>query len=718
MSSLLVALIAGIGAGALYAMLGQGIVVAFRGSGVINFGHGAVAGYTAYSFDELRETGSLYLPWFDPIPEFGFLQTLRLNNLPVRIDIFDNVTLTNKPNLALTIFICLLMSAFLGLLMHFLVFKPLRNSPTLGKVIGSIGVFLYLSSMIAVNFGGQNRADDGFSGFNNTAGAVTNFLGLGGTIPRSNFFLFAAAIIMCIAVWGLYRFSRFGIATRAADENEKGASLLGYSPQFLAGANWVLASVTAGIAGILFLHKTQPAQIALFVVGGLGAALFGNLTSIPGATLGGMIIGMMASGGVELTTNDWWPDILPADGVRNFMPLLIIILVLYFRGDKLPIRGSISIGRQPRAPATNNVGIGAIAALGIALLLSNIFVSKWEAVLTTTIIAVVFMYSLTVLVGFLGQISLVQWSISGLAAYAMIRLMADGNKIRETDFVTNTGWGWPTVLAFLAAIVVAVIFGLLIGLPALRIRGVQLAVVTIAAVVAVEGLLMRNPPLMGSGSVSVNPTPNPNWFGQYVGGFNPNTARTDYWKFSLFLIIVAGLVGLGVANLRRGQIGRRFLAIRANERAAAAAGINVANMKLLGFGISSAIAAIAGCLIAYKLPGLQTDQFEIFGGLGLLAFAYLGGITTVWGAIVGGCLIAGGLIPEFLGVHFASIDTGLINAVGAIGLVVNAKVTNGEGVALLQTDLAKNTLAALRRPPDDESESEEIPAQSNEEVTS
>ena len=121
---------------------------------------------------------------------------------------------------------------------------------------------------------------------------------------------------------------------------------------------------------------------------------------------------------------------------------------------------------------------------------------------------------------------------------------------------------------------------------------------------------------------------------------------------------------------------------------------------------------------SYKLPGLQTDQFEIFGGLGLLAFAYLGGITTVWGAIVGGCLIAGGLIPEFLGVHFASIDTGLINAVGAIGLVVNAKVTNGEGVALLQTDLVKNTLAALRRPPDDESESEEIPAQSNEEVTS
>jgi len=713
MSALLVALIAGIGVGALYAMFGAGIVVAFRGSGVINFGHGAVAAYTAYTFDELRETGKLHLPWFDPIPEFGFLKTLRINNLPVELELFSNVDpLTNKPNLALTIFICLLMSAFLGLLMHFLVFRPLRNSPTLGKVIGSIGVFLYLSSMSAVNFGGQNRADDGFAGFNNTSGAVKNFLGLGGTIPRSNFFLFGAALVLCIIVWGLYRFSRFGIATRAADENEKGAALLGYSPQFLAGANWVLSSITAGIAGILFLHKTQPAMIGLFVVGGLGAALFGNLTSIPGATAGGLIIGMVASGGVELTTNDWWPEILPSDGVRNFMPLLAIILVLYFRGDKLPIRGSISIGRQPRAPSTNNVTIGAIGALGVALLLSNIFVSKWEAVLTTTLIAIVFMYSLTVLVGFLGQISLVQWSISGLAAYTMIRLMADGTKIRETDFVTNSGWGWPTALAFLAAIAVAVVLGLLVGLPALRIRGVQLAVVTIAAVIAIETMIMRNPPLMGDGSVSVNPTPSPNWFGQYVGGFNPNTARTDYWKFSVFIIIIAGLVGVGVANLRRGQVGRRFLAIRANERAAAAAGINVANMKLLGFGISSAIAAIAGCLIAYKLPGLQTDQFEIFGGLALLAFAYLGGITTVWGAIVGGCLMAGGLLPEFLGVHFENIDTGLINAVGAIGLVVNAKVTNGEGVALLQTDLAKNTLAALRRPPDDETVN-----QSSEEVT-
>ena len=77
MNQFLIALIGGVGTGSLYAMLGTGLVVAFRGSGVINLGHGAVAGYAAYVFNELRTSGDLYLPWFDIIPEWGFLRTLR-----------------------------------------------------------------------------------------------------------------------------------------------------------------------------------------------------------------------------------------------------------------------------------------------------------------------------------------------------------------------------------------------------------------------------------------------------------------------------------------------------------------------------------------------------------------------------------------------------------------------------------------------------------------
>lgn len=690
MEQLIIALIAGIGAGGLYAILGVGLVVAFRGSGVINFAHGAVAAYAAYTFDELRESGNIYLPWFDPIPEFGFLKTLKISNLPVEISLGDS-----SPAVGLAVLISLLMAAFIGFLMHIAVFRPLRNAPTLGKVIGSVGVMLYLNSVITVNFGGANRADVGFWGFRSDTEPISV---LSGTVPRSNFYLAAAAIVITAVVWALYTFTRFGLATRAADENEKGASLLGYSPQLLAGANWILSSVLAGIAGIVFLHKTQPSLFVLFVVPALGAALFGNLSSMVGAAAGGLLIGIVASGGVQLSGNEWWPDWLPTEGVRNVVPLLVIVLVLYLRGNKLPIRGSLSMGRQPRAPQSNNVILGSCIAVFFAVMLSNIFTSNWESTLTTSLIAALFMLSLIVLVGFLGQISLVQWSLAGVAAMFMARLAADGTKIRPSDFFVNTGPGWPDPLAALGGVVLAVVVGLLVGLPALRIRGVQLAVVTLSAVIAVEDLIVRNPPLMGEGSISTNPMPQPEWFGQYVGAQNPTTFRTDYWKFTVFVIVAVLLVGMAVANLRRGATGRRFLAVRSNERAAASSGINVARTKMLGFGISSAIAGLAGIALAYKLPAVGADNFSVFAGLALLAFVYLGGITTTWGAIIGGALMAGGLIPEFLGLHFVSIDTAYINCVGAIGLIINAIATGGSGIALLQKDQGSHVLAALRRP--------------------
>lgn len=691
-------LIAGLAAGAVFAILGAGLVVAFRGSGVINFAHGGIAAYTAYTFDQLREPGGgdIRLPWVDPIPEWGVLQDLKLSNLPVRIQIQEN------PSTFLAVVLSLLMAALIGLMLHFLVFRPLRNAPTLGKVIGSVGAFLYLQSVAVLNFGATNRNDPGWWEFTSDSDKKPPIeLGfLDANLPRSTIALGITAVVVGAVVWAFFRYSRFGLATRAADENEKGAALLGYSPQLLAGANWVLSSVLAGVAGVVFLHRTQPSQFLLLVVPALGAALMGNLTSIAGAVAGGLTIGMVASAGVSLTSESWWPsEALPADGVRQFVPLLAIILVLYLRGDKLPIRGSISIGRQPRAPATNNVMLGVLFAVGMALMMSNIFTSAWESALTTTLIFILFMYSLTVLVGYLGQISLAQWSLAGVASWTVARLMADGTKIREFDFFVKDGPNFPLVLAFIGAVAAAVIVGLLVGLPALRIRGVQLAVVTLAAVVAIEDLLQRNLWLFGDGADTTNPMPIPRIGDTSISGFNETTSQTDNWRYTVFLIIIVAIVGVLVANLRRGAIGRRFLAVRANERAAAAAGIDVSQTKLLGFGISSAIAGVAGVMFSFKLGQLTSENFSPFVGLALLAFVYLGGITTVYGAIVGGMLVAGGLTAEFGALHFEGVTQAIINLIGAIGLVVNAIVTNGEGIALLQVDQGKHVLAGLRRDP-------------------
>ena len=223
-----------------------------------------------------------------------------------------------------------------------------------------------------------------------------------------------------------------------------------------------------------------------------------------------------------------------------------------------------------------------------------------------------------------------------------------------------------------------------------------MAVVTLAAVVAIEDLLLRNEPLMGAGAATTNPTPDPNWFGVEVGALDEKTFRTDYWKYTIFALIFVAIGGLIVANLRRGILGRRFLAIRPNERAAAAAGVDVARTKMIGFGVSSLLAGMAGILVAYKVPVITSEYFNPFVGLGFLAFVYLGGITTVWGAIFGGLLAAGGIISEFGSLHFEGITQAYINAVGAIGLVINAIVTNGEGVALMLTNRSKEMTGVMR----------------------
>ena len=696
---LLFGLFAGLGPGAVFAILGAGLVIAYRGSGVINFAHGSVAAYAAYTWNELRavpsgsvgyEGGSIFLPWFDPIPEWGFLKALHINNLPVEIHIMVD------PPAWFAILVTLLMSAFIGLLMHLLVFRPLRNSPLLAKVVGSVGIMIYLQAIASVNFGAKNRSDYGFWEFSSTAEPITNFLGMGKNLPRSTPYLAISALIVGAIVWLIYRYTRFGLSTRAADENEKGATLLGYSPQFLAGLNWVISSVLAGLAGVLFVHKAQPSQLSLYIVAALAAALVGNLTSIPGAIFGGLGLGAIASMGVSATNYSWWPEWLPPEGIRAFAPVLVVIIVLYLRGDKLPIRGTVGLGKQPLAPSTKHpfvgIGIGAFAVL----LMSNIFTSKWESTLTTTLIAIMFMLSLVVLLGFLGQISLVQWSLAGVASFVLIRLSSSGVKVRSTDFFVVSGPDWPDPLAALGGVAAAVILGLLIGIPALKIRGLQLAVITLVSIVAVEDLVMRNKPIMGVASVTTNPTPEPKWFGQYIGALDESTYRNDYWKYTFFALVVVSLASLLVVNLRRGLTGRRFLAIRSNERAAAAAGVNVARTKMLGFGVSSFLAGLAGMLIAYKLPMITSENFSPLAGLAMIAFAYIGGITTVTGAVLGGILVGGGLISEFSSLHFEGITRSYINVVGAVGLIVTAIFTSGEGTALSVAKSAKAMVTGMR----------------------
>jgi branched-chain amino acid transport system permease protein len=647
--------------------MATGLVVAFKGSGVINFSHGAVAMYAAFTYNYLRLDGTIRLPWVDILPTHQV-------NIPVEISLASGGPV-DKWVAAL---IALLMSVLIGAGMHYLVFKPLRNAAPLGKVIGAVGIMLYLQGVALVNFGAENPQPEPVL-FANTL--FTNFLGFGKPLPAESLALTAVAILVGAALWFNYKFTRFGLATRAAAGNEKGAVLLGYSPERLALSNWIIAAVTAGIAGVLVGSVTGALSVVKFttlIVPALGAALIGSLSSVPIAIAGGIGIGMLQTvTATWMTGQSWFPEWLQS-GATDAIPLIIIVLVLFLRGKSLPVRGNIEEKRLPLSPYPKRIGwyvavfvpLGVILAAGLPgdFIFSGL-TGKWSFAFTTSLIGAMLMLSYVLLAGYVGQISMVQLSIAGVSAFFMARMSANGTPTPQDPFaVAGPGFPWP--IAAILGILVAIAVGVILGIPALRIRGVQLAVVTIAAAVALQTLYFDNAKLTSLMAGSNAAVPSPSFFGIDIGSTGP-TGLTDSPKFAAFCVVVLALMCTMVANLRRGSTGRRFLAVRANERAAASAGVDVPRTKLLAFGLASALAGMAGVMTAFQQQQISSANWVYFAGLVTLAFAYLGGITSVSGAIVGGVLTGSGVAAVF-GSHQSEGLHSYTPVLGGVGMILTA----------------------------------------------
>jgi branched-chain amino acid transport system permease protein len=352
-------------------------------------------------------------------------------------------------------------------------------------------------------------------------------------------------------------------------------------------------------------------------------------------------------------------------GVKESLPLLVIVVALFLRGRTLPSRGAIGTGRLPFAPRPTGVAVKAGAA-ALACLAALLFLGPdWRLGVTNTLIGVIICLSLVVLTGFVGQISLAQMALAGIAGFTLSKL--------TTDF----GVLFP--IGPLIGAAVAVLFGLVAAIPALRVRGVNLAVVTLAAAVAIESFVFKNPSWSGGDQGARVPPP------RFLGlGFGPNDPGSlddklpNPW-FGVFCLVIVVLLALLVVNLRRSATGRRMLAVRANERAAAAAGVSVTGAKLLAFGIAAFIAGLAGALSGYRFGSVTPLFFGSIASLTFLAFAYLGGISSVSGAVIGGCIVAGGIGFTALDQWFG-VGPEYTLLIGGIGLVVTA-VLNPEGIS-------------------------------------
>jgi ABC-type branched-subunit amino acid transport system permease subunit len=624
----------GLGSGAIYAVVAMGIVVQQRGSNILNFAFAAMMMISTLVYTSIRSAGSIDLP----IP-----------GLPA-------VNLSGGQGSAwLAALLAVAVVVGIAALAHFLIFRWIRGAPALSRVAAAVGLMLTLEAVATIRYGALGGAPTGV-----LPGTVVTVFGA--RLQEFELLLPVIAILIGLAFWALFRFTGVGLAIRASAESEMGAAILGWSPDRLALFTWIVAGLLAGVTGVLIapIAATNQVTYALLIIPALGVALVAQFRSFAVCVVGGLSLGILGSVLQRAGANFAW---LPQSGVQDGVAFVFILMIMVLAGQHLPTRGTPPSLRQPIAYAPRHVLRRTIALTLVAVIL--IFATSGGArfAVIDSLIGIVLALSLVVVTGYAGQISLCQFTFAGLAGFILSKL--------------GTNLGIPFPLAPLLACMCAAAFGVVIGLPALRVRGINLAIVTLAAAQAIDSLLFQNPSF--SGGYSGAPIAQPRLFGWDLsisaGGGQASIA------FAVMCLIVAVIACLAVANLRRSATGRRMLAVRANEKAAAASGINVSRVKLLSFTISAFIAGIGGCLFAYEQLGgnLSTDSFGPIASLTLLAAVFIGGVSTVSGAIIAGLASGSGVLYFLLSSNISSF-TQWQALVGGLGLIVVA-VRQPDGVA-------------------------------------
>jgi branched-chain amino acid transport system permease protein len=673
MNQYILAIFLSLGAGALYASLSSGLLMTYRSSGVINFGHGAVAMYAAYMYAGLRSTGQWMVP---PLPNpLVVVQGIgRIFGRRWSVPQWPTfISLGGPMGAAAAMAVSVATAVALGAAIYLLIFRPMRDAPPLAKVVASVGVLLTLQAVVVLRYGTEPRYVPGFL-------PSRTFTLLGVPVPENLLILAAAGAALAIALSVVYARTKFGWATEAAAANQKGAVLIGLSPDWIAGLNWALAALVASVMAILVVPITSvdPDNFPLFVLPALAAMLLGGMRSFLAVALASFGVAALQGVATPLVADVHW---LPQTGLSDGLPLILAILAMVIRGKGLPSRDSATAERLPAAPEPR-LRAPVVIALICAAAAGAIFLPfAFRTALINSAIGVILGLSLVLLVGLIGQISLMQMALAGVAALIMTQ--------------AASAWHIPFPFSPLLAALAAAAAGVIAAIPALRIRGMHLAVITLAAAYAFDSMILQSPTFIGTSANSIVPPS--------VGGLDfgiSNTfpigpGGTPDPAFVLFVLLAAGVICYFYINARRSLVGRRFLAVRSNERAAAGAGVHVSGMKVLAFAMSGFAAGLAGVLAAYQFQSVSEPTFATFTSLTAIAFAYLGGIGRLSGALASGLIVGGGLFSVALDdVLHAPQYYALI---GGIGLVI-AAVKQPEGIAGYAADSYAAVRARLRRP--------------------
>jgi branched-chain amino acid transport system permease protein len=425
-------------------------------------------------------------------------------------------------------------------------------------------------------------------------------------------------LIVPVIIVGLilfFRRSRYGAVVQAAAENADRARLLGVSVRSISTATWLTVGALSGIAGILAVPVT-----GLSIGGGSGAglllralapAMIGALSSLPIAVAAALVLGVVEQ---AMSFN------LRQTGPIELVFFGIILAVLLFRpqargrtteGEERSFGVATVIRPFPRELAQIPVlrmgrQAARLAVLAIAVLFPLTLKLSGQNLATALLAYMIAALSITVLTGYAGQVSFGQWAIVGFGA-----LFGGG---------LATQHGVPFLLGLVVIPLCGAALAVVIGLPALRIRGIFLGVTTLAFGIAAQAYLFQQPLFHLDA-----PVERPKLLGLDLG------SELTYYYFCLGVLLLT--MG-ALRNLRTSSVGRSMVAVRDNDRAAASYGVDLVRAKLSAFAVSGFLAALAGYLYVYNAGSLDAGSFPALTSLLLFSAVVIGGLGSQAGAIL------------------------------------------------------------------------------------
>ena len=513
--------------------------------------------------------------------------------------------------------------ALLGALLELGLVRRLAQAPRVVLLVATIGAAQLLLFL-------QFTLPD-IARYESFPTAFTRQWTVGDTVVRAEHLVALVVFPSIVAglAWFLNR-TKHGVAVRAAADNPDAARLAGIGVKRISTIVWSLAGALAAVATVLAAPLAGANSAGTGELGPtmllrtFAAAVIGAMASLPVALAAGVGIGVIEA--IVFYNNPGDPGVV--DAVLLAI-VLVAVLVVSLRERGLGMRERFSFAPRVRPVpealrrywlVRHHTRIGAGLALAAAVLLPLVVTAASRQYLYANVVLMALVaLSLTVLTGWAGQLSLGQFAlvgVGGMTTYALVQ-----NRLVFPAAVVG-----GAVAASLAALVV--------GTPALRMRGLFLAISSLALAVAAPWLLSR--PLF-SGNDEFDPLLRR----PVVGGIDLASQRTYYY----LCLVALALAVVVVARIRRSGIGRALLAVRDNELAAAAMGLSPTRTKLLAFGVSGALAGVAGGCLVGLLVQFTPEHFRATESLTIVAVAVVGGLSSITGAILGSALVVG--LPAF-----------------------------------------------------------------------